>query len=91
MAGEADRLCRGAEAEAEALASSGFNIGHLTIGVALAYLDFRFAELAWRDGHPKLAAWHETFDMRPSVQAENMPVDNRSGHHFHGTFGVKNV
>ena len=64
------------EAEAEALASSGFNIGHLTIGVALAYLDFRFAELAWRDGHPKLAAWHETFNMRPSVQA-NMPVDDR--------------
>ena len=64
------------EAEAEALASSGFNIGHLTIGVALAYLDFRFAALAWRDGHPKLAAWHETFNMRPSVQA-NMPVDDR--------------
>jgi glutathione S-transferase len=64
------------EAEAEALASSGFNIGHLTIGVALAYLDFRFAALAWRDGHPKLAAWHETFNLRPSVQA-NMPVDDR--------------
>jgi glutathione S-transferase len=62
--------------EAEALATSGFNIGHLTIGVALGYLDFRFAALRWRDGHPKLAAWHETFNARPSVQA-NLPVDDR--------------
>jgi glutathione S-transferase len=64
------------EQEAEALADSGFTVGHLAIGVALAYLDFRFAELAWRDGHPKLAAWHETFNARASVQA-NMPVDDR--------------
>jgi glutathione S-transferase len=64
------------ETEADALAESNFTVGHLAIGVALAYLDFRFAALAWRDGHPKLAAWHSTFNARPSVQA-NMPVDDR--------------
>jgi glutathione S-transferase len=64
------------EAEAEALAASGFTIGHLAIGVALGYLDFRFPSLAWRDGHPKLAAWHESFDARASVRA-NLPVDDR--------------
>jgi glutathione S-transferase len=64
------------EEEADALTTSGFNVGHLTIGVALAYLDFRFAALSWRDRHPNLAAWHETFNARPSVQA-NMPVDDR--------------
>jgi glutathione S-transferase len=64
------------EDEAEALAASGFNIGHLAIGVALGYLDFRFGELRWRDGHPRLAAWHRTFNARPSVQA-NVPVDDR--------------
>jgi glutathione S-transferase len=64
------------EQEAETLATSRFNIGHLTIGVALAYLDFRFAELSWRNGHPNLAAWHETFNARSSVRA-NMPVDDR--------------
>ena len=64
------------ENEADALASSGFTVGHLAIGVALAYLDFRFSALAWRSGHPRLAAWHETFDARPSVQA-NLPVDDR--------------
>jgi glutathione S-transferase len=64
------------EGEAEALAAGRFTVGHLAIGVALAYLDFRFASLAWRDGHPRLAEWHETFNARPSVQA-NMPVDDR--------------
>ena len=64
------------EHEAEALGSSDFSIGHLAIGVALGYLDFRFADLRWRDGHPKLAAWYETFNARPAVQA-NLPVDDR--------------
>lgn len=64
------------EGEAEALAESGFTVGHLAIGVALAYLDFRFDSLAWRDGHPNLKAWHATFNARPSVQA-NMPMDDR--------------
>jgi len=64
------------ETEAEALASLPFTIGHLTIGVALGYLDFRFATLAWRNGNPILAGWHEAFNARPSAQA-TMPVDDR--------------
>ncbi len=64
------------EQEAEALAESQYGIGHLAIGVALAYLDFRFAALSWRTGHPRLAAWHASFNDRPAVQA-NMPVDDR--------------
>jgi len=64
------------EQEAEALGSSGFTVGHLAIGVALAYLDFRFGDLTWREGHPKLTVWHETFNARPSVAA-NAVVDDR--------------
>jgi glutathione S-transferase len=64
------------EQEADALATSWFTVGHLAIGVALSYLDFRFADLAWRDGHPKLAAWHAAFNARPSVEA-NPFVDDR--------------
>lgn len=64
------------ENEAEALAEGAFTVGHVAIGVALGYLDFRFARLSWRDGHPRLAAWHATFDARPSVRA-NLPVDDR--------------
>ena len=64
------------EHEADAIARDTFDIGHLAIGVALAYLDFRFDGEQWRKGHPKLAAWHATFNTRPSVAA-NPPVDDR--------------
>jgi glutathione S-transferase len=71
------RACVAAlEHEAEALGASSFSVGHIAIGVALAYLDFRFADLTWREGSPKLAEWHKTFNERPSVQA-NLPMDDR--------------
>jgi glutathione S-transferase len=55
------------EAEAGALAAGAFSIGHIAIGVALSYLDFRFADLAWRNAHTQLAAWHKEFEQRRSV------------------------
>jgi glutathione S-transferase len=64
------------EEEAEVLAVGPLTIGHVAIGNALSYLDFRFGDLAWRNGRPRLAAWHATFDARPSVVA-NLPVDDR--------------
>jgi glutathione S-transferase len=64
------------EHEADALSAAVFSIGHVAIGVALGYLDFRFGELSWRDGHPKLAAWHASFNARPAVHA-NPPIDDR--------------
>jgi glutathione S-transferase len=71
------RACVAAlEHEAEAIAASPFTVGHLAIGVALSYLDFRFADLTWREGHPKLTAWHEIFNARPSVLATPV-VDDR--------------
>ena len=60
-----DRL----EAEAGALESEPFAIGHIAVGCALSYLDFRFPDLAWRAGRPRLAAWHATFADRPSAKA----------------------
>ena len=35
--------------------------GHVTLAVALAYLDFRH-EGKWRAGHPKMVAWLEAFE-----------------------------
>jgi glutathione S-transferase len=64
------------EQEAETLTAGSLTIGHIAIGIALSYLDFRFGNLRWRDGHSRLAAWHATFDARPSVVA-NPPVDDR--------------
>lgn len=55
------------ESEADALASSGFDIGHIGIGTALAYLDFRFGDLGWRSGHPRTDAWMQQFLARDSV------------------------
>lgn len=72
--GKIDCCIDALEREAEALAATPFNIGHIAIGVALGYLDFRFAAEAWREGHPKLAAWYAGFNARPSVAA-NMPQE----------------
>ena len=71
------RCCADAlEQEADGLAASRLSIGHVAIGNALSYLDFRFGDLNWRNGHPRLTAWHMEFDSRPSVRA-NPPVDDR--------------
>ena len=57
------------ESEADALARDPFGIGHIAIGTALSYADFRFGPENWRAGHPGLANWHEGFAARPSVKA----------------------
>ncbi len=45
------------------------SIGEVTIGCALGYLDFRYADLGWRDKHPKLADWFAKFSQYPSMLA----------------------
>jgi glutathione S-transferase len=57
------------EADSPALAARNFDIVLITLGIALSYHDFRFAHLNWRDAHPALAAWHKTFEARPSAEA----------------------
>ncbi len=63
------------EREAQALAATPFGIGHIAIGCALSYLDFRYADDDWRKAHPRIATWHATFAARPSVRATE-PVDD---------------
>jgi glutathione S-transferase len=43
------------------------DIGTITVGCALGWLDFRFGDMGWRKGRPALAAWFERFDARPSM------------------------
>ena len=43
------------------------DIGTITAGCAVGYLDFRYPTLPWRDGRPKLTAWFERFSTRPSM------------------------
>jgi glutathione S-transferase len=49
-------------------------IGHITIACALGYLDFRFGDMNWRKGRPKLAAWYDKFARRKSMQATIPPA-----------------
>jgi glutathione S-transferase len=63
------------EREADDLAAAPFDIGHIAVGCALSYLDFRYADEDWRKDHPRIAKWHATFDARPSVQA-TLPIDD---------------
>lgn len=57
------------ETEADRLAAAPIAIGHVGVAAALGYLDFRFPDLTWRDGHPRLTAWYATFAQRPSMRA----------------------
>ena len=49
--------------------AAAFGIGQLTLGIVPAYIDFRFPELGWRTGRPKLAAWYDGFAARASMKA----------------------
>jgi glutathione S-transferase len=57
------------EKDAGAMQSESFGIGQIATGVALSYVDFRFAAENWRTGRPSLAAWHTPFAKRPSMVA----------------------
>ncbi len=46
--------------------------GSIAVAVALAYLDFRIPDWLWREGRPKLTAFHESFSARPSMQATTL-------------------
>jgi glutathione S-transferase len=52
-----------------------FDIGDISMGCALAYLDFRFGDLNWRQLQPTLATWFERFSARSSVQATRIVDD----------------
>jgi glutathione S-transferase len=60
--------------EAQALAETPFSIGHVAVGCALGYLDYRFDALGWRRLAPRLADWQARVAERPSFQGTE-PVD----------------
>jgi glutathione S-transferase len=62
------------ESQAASLMIETPTIGEVTVGCALGYLDFRFAELRWRDTHPSAARWNEAFQALPAMR-ETIPHD----------------
>ncbi len=45
------------------------HIGHIAVAASLAYIDFRFPEIAWREENQHLAKWYSVFATRPSMLA----------------------
>lgn len=69
------RAClRQLEEEVDLLNEAPFSIGHVAIGCALGYLDYRFGDMGWRRLAPRLASWYEVTSARPSFQ-HTEPID----------------
>lgn len=60
--------------EAQALNETAFSIGHIALGCALGYLDYRFDTFGWRAQAPRLAEWYAEIGTRPSFQTTE-PID----------------
>jgi len=64
--GKVTRALDAMEAQADGMGDT-LDLGTLSVGCALGYVDFRYGDLKWREGRPKLAAWYEAFAKRPSM------------------------
>jgi len=74
--GHLDKVRRGLdrlELEAAGLGER-IDIGTITIGCALGYLDFRYAGMGWREGRPGLANWFTPFAARDSMMRTLPPA-----------------
>lgn len=71
VTGQKDKIARCLDRLEEECAAFGerVDIGTIAVACALGYLDLRFAEDRWRDGRPRLAAWHERIAARDSMKA----------------------
>ncbi len=45
------------------------DVGTIAAACALAYVDFRFADLGWRSGRPRLTGWFAVFATRAAMTA----------------------
>jgi glutathione S-transferase len=69
FATKADSALRAIDAEIGAIAATPVGIAQITFAIAGDYMDFRFADLGWRDRAPRYAAWQARFRERPSMLA----------------------
>ncbi len=63
-----DRAIASLESEVDDL-SDVIDAGTITLAVALSFVDKHFPDDAWRTDFPKLAAWSDAFNRRPSMRS----------------------
>jgi glutathione S-transferase len=70
-AGQMDKIATGIAHFGKSLAagSKRLDIGTISLGCALGYLDFRFADYDWRAANPGIAAWYGEVAATPAMQA----------------------
>jgi len=61
--------------EADELVAAPFGVGHIALGCALGYIDFRFATIPWREQYPRIAAWFAELEKRESMRLTS-PLDD---------------
>ena len=64
-----DALLPAIDGEIEAIAAAPVGVAQITFAIAGDYMDFRFADLGWRDRAPRFSAWQAGFAKRPSMLA----------------------
>lgn len=80
IARQQGKITRGLEFMAKELGDQAycmgthFSMADIAVGVALGYLDFRFADINWRNTHPNLEKLYAKLIQRPSF-ADTQPHD----------------
>jgi glutathione S-transferase len=59
--------------QTELVLTGPVNAAQIAAGCALGYVDFRLADLGWRDRYPALATWYAAFAATPAMKA-TVPV-----------------
>jgi len=62
------RALDGLETEADGLTGTP-DVGKITVGIALDFVDMHWPESNWRANHPRLAAWFAAWKERPAMTA----------------------
>lgn len=63
------RTAKQLESQVTSFDSEQPDLGDLCIAVGLSYTSFRVSQVNWRTTCPKLAAWQDRMDARPSMRA----------------------
>ena len=58
--------CQQIKLARQLLCQQASTLADIAVGAALAYLDFRFPHIAWREQHPNLLRLQEKLEKRPS-------------------------